>query len=229
MFGPIAEAFFRAPAFYSFTNSTGRLRARPAPVPLSAIGLVSPTPTAVRREAAMLAQSTVPVSPGISTMAPHPVSPSFGDRVVLEIVHAALIPTLPQKLRGPIGEMFRLDDLRIQPFDDGCIAQALRIVIQIVRNHSQNMKAFLQLKAERRIVTNPSDDLGDVFFGLHFGSARVISTQPRARANSPQPQRFRKIAPESVELVADSVMLQRGIDNDFCAVQRAARGWDRDW
>ena len=44
--------------------------------------------------------------------------------------------------------MLRLDDLRIEPFDDGCIAQALRIIIQIVRHDSENVKAFLQLKTE---------------------------------------------------------------------------------
>ena len=134
------------------------------------------------------------------------------------MVEENLIPNLTQKLRGPIGKVLGLDDLWVQPFDDGCIAHTLGIVAQIMRDYRQNVEAFPQLKAEGRIVTNSLHDLRDVFFGLHFGSACTISAQPCARANPPQPERLGKTAPESVELVADTVMLQRGIDDYFCAV-----------
>src|SRR3974377_2240548 len=50
---PNAQLSLARDCLYCFTNSTRRLRARPASVLLSATGLVSPMPTAVRREAAM--------------------------------------------------------------------------------------------------------------------------------------------------------------------------------
>lgn len=50
---------------------------------------------------------------------------------------------LAQELGGAIGEMLSLDDLRIQPFDDGGVPQALGIFAQVVRYDSENVKTFL--------------------------------------------------------------------------------------
>src|SRR5664279_6249240 len=80
-----------------------------------------------------------------------------------------------QEPRRPVRDVLRLDELRVQPFDNCRIPQALGIVAQIMWDHRQNMKAFLQLEAERRVVLDTFHDLGHVFFGLQPGGAFVIA------------------------------------------------------
>src|SRR5579885_3139620 len=57
-----------------------------------------------------------------------------------------------QEAGRPVGNLLVADELGVQPFDDRGIAQALGIVGEIVRGYGDDVEAFLELKAEGRVV-----------------------------------------------------------------------------
>src|SRR5690348_15387903 len=114
--------------------------------------------------------------------------------------------------------MLVADQPRVQPLDDGSVAQARRVVGEVMRHHGKNVEAFFQLEAQRRIVLRALDHIDYILLRAQTRRTTTITAQTRTGAYAQQLVRLSQLATGPVQLVADAVMLKCAVDDHFSAV-----------
>lgn len=103
-----------------------------------------------------------------------------GSNLCLEQALKMFQNILMQKLRWPFDKHFGHDCFGVEPLDDGRIAQAFRVISQIMGNHCEYVKALVQLKGEGRVTQIAVDYMTDVVLGSNFTGILVVAAEARA-------------------------------------------------
>ncbi len=84
---------------------------------------------------------------------------------------------LMQKLRWPFDKHLGHDCFGVEPLDYGGIAQACRVIFQIMRDDCEYMEALVQLKGECRVMQIAMDYLNNVVLGGNFAGILVVAAE----------------------------------------------------
>src|SRR5262249_51850558 len=108
-----------------------------------------------------------------------------------------------QEPRWPIRDVMWLEKLRVEPLDEGRVAQSLGILAQVGRHHRQQLEAFVEREAGGLVVDLAVDHLDDIVGCRHPAGIPVVAPQAGAATDAREAEPLDQLAACGIELAAD--------------------------